>query len=226
MRRLGSLVTRVADEVRVPAGSALAVDRDLFARRMTRGDRGAAARHASTARRCTASPTTRVDDPRHRAAHRRRAGRRRGGLRRPERTSTSTTPSARSSTPTRSTSTTAFRASRYGKGGDDYLNCPLDAAQYDAFYDGAHGCGVRDAARLRARALLRGLPAGRGDRLARPRHAALRADEAGGPRRPAHRAAAATRWCSCARTTSRPATGRSSASRPSSSGASSSGSSA
>jgi methylenetetrahydrofolate--tRNA-(uracil-5-)-methyltransferase len=27
----------------------------------------------------------------------------------------------------------AFRASRYGKGGDDYINCPLDAAQYDAF---------------------------------------------------------------------------------------------
>src|SRR4051812_35814364 len=35
MRRLGSLVIRVADEVRVPAGSALAVDRGLFARRVT-----------------------------------------------------------------------------------------------------------------------------------------------------------------------------------------------
>src|SRR6185503_19128362 len=35
MRRMGSLVLRVADSVRVPAGSALAVDRDLFARRMT-----------------------------------------------------------------------------------------------------------------------------------------------------------------------------------------------
>jgi methylenetetrahydrofolate--tRNA-(uracil-5-)-methyltransferase len=35
MRRLGSLVARVADAVRVPAGSALAVDRALFARRMT-----------------------------------------------------------------------------------------------------------------------------------------------------------------------------------------------
>jgi methylenetetrahydrofolate--tRNA-(uracil-5-)-methyltransferase len=28
-----------------------------------------------------------------------------------------------------------FRASRYGKGGDDYLNCPMDQATYDAFYD-------------------------------------------------------------------------------------------
>jgi folate-dependent tRNA-U54 methylase TrmFO/GidA len=35
MRRLGSIVVRVADSVRVPAGSALAVDRSLFARRLT-----------------------------------------------------------------------------------------------------------------------------------------------------------------------------------------------
>jgi methylenetetrahydrofolate--tRNA-(uracil-5-)-methyltransferase len=28
-----------------------------------------------------------------------------------------------------------FRQSRYDRGGDDYLNCPLDAHQYDAFYD-------------------------------------------------------------------------------------------
>src|SRR4051812_20831779 len=35
MRRLGSLVMRVADSVRVPAGAALAVDRDKFAEYMT-----------------------------------------------------------------------------------------------------------------------------------------------------------------------------------------------
>lgn len=29
---------------------------------------------------------------------------------------------------------TAFRAARYGKGGDDYLNCPLDEEQYAQFY--------------------------------------------------------------------------------------------
>ncbi len=28
-----------------------------------------------------------------------------------------------------------FRAARYGKGGDDYLNCPLDREQYEAFVD-------------------------------------------------------------------------------------------
>ncbi len=36
MRRLGSLVMRIADECRVPAGAALAVDRDRFAQGVTR----------------------------------------------------------------------------------------------------------------------------------------------------------------------------------------------
>ena len=35
LRRLGSLLMRVADETRIPAGHALAVDRDLFSRRVT-----------------------------------------------------------------------------------------------------------------------------------------------------------------------------------------------
>src|SRR5438105_4336954 len=35
MRRLGSLVMMAADETRVPAGAALAVDRDLFSSRVT-----------------------------------------------------------------------------------------------------------------------------------------------------------------------------------------------
>jgi methylenetetrahydrofolate--tRNA-(uracil-5-)-methyltransferase len=32
-----------------------------------------------------------------------------------------------------------FRASRYGKGGEDYLNCPLDEAEYRAFHDSLMG---------------------------------------------------------------------------------------
>lgn len=28
-----------------------------------------------------------------------------------------------------------YRASRYGKGGDDYINCPMDKEEYEAFYD-------------------------------------------------------------------------------------------
>lgn len=31
--------------------------------------------------------------------------------------------------------TKAFRASRYGKGTDDYINCPMDKEQYDRFYN-------------------------------------------------------------------------------------------
>lgn len=31
--------------------------------------------------------------------------------------------------------TKAFRASRYGKGTDDYINCPMDRNQYDIFYN-------------------------------------------------------------------------------------------
>ena len=62
--------------------------------------------------------------------------------------------------------------------------------------------------------VLRGVPADRGDGRAGRRHAALRADEAGGPARPAHRPAARTRWCSCAGTTWRRRTGTWSASRP------------
>jgi methylenetetrahydrofolate--tRNA-(uracil-5-)-methyltransferase len=29
----------------------------------------------------------------------------------------------------------AFKAARYGKGGDDYINCPMDRGQYERFYD-------------------------------------------------------------------------------------------
>src|SRR2546429_6904074 len=35
LRRLGSILIRIADAVRVPAGSALAVDRQLFSERVT-----------------------------------------------------------------------------------------------------------------------------------------------------------------------------------------------
>ena len=34
-----------------------------------------------------------------------------------------------------------FRASRYGKGSDDYINCPMDKNEYDAFYDALIAAG-------------------------------------------------------------------------------------
>jgi methylenetetrahydrofolate--tRNA-(uracil-5-)-methyltransferase len=133
MRRMDSLIVRVADAVRVPAGSALAVDRGLFAQRVT----------AAVA----ALPGVRVE---------------RGEVRRiPEDpVSIVATGPLTSAALAAEIATFAgenhlyfydavspvieaesidfdrvFRASRYGKGGDDYVNCPLTEAEYAAFYE-------------------------------------------------------------------------------------------
>ena len=37
--------------------------------------------------------------------------------------------------------TIAFKAARYGKGGDDYLNCPLNEEEYERFYTELTGAG-------------------------------------------------------------------------------------
>ncbi len=37
-----------------------------------------------------------------------------------------------------------FRASRYGRGTDDYLNCPMSEAEYDAFYDALVGAELAE----------------------------------------------------------------------------------
>ncbi len=132
MRRLGSLVIRVADEVRVPAGSALAVDRGLFARRITEAVASLpqVAIHRQEVPRLPDDPVAIVAT---------------GPL-------TSEALAAEVAafvgqshlyfydavSPVVEADTIdlerTFRASRYGKGGDDYVNCPLDEAEYDAFY--------------------------------------------------------------------------------------------
>ena len=79
-------------------------------------------------------------------------------------------------------------AARWDKGGKDYINCPMDREQYEAFVaalerrrkDRVQGVGE-------GHALLRRLHADRGDGVARARDLALRPDEAGRPRRSAHR---------------------------------------
>ena len=133
LRALGSLLLPCADLARVPGGTALAVDREVFSQavheRVTRasqhqvvrerGGRAAVARHRGD----------RAADlaPAHRARSSRGWGRRR---------SRSTTPSRRSSRPSRSTIERLYALSRYGKGeGDDYLNAPMDARRYEAFID-------------------------------------------------------------------------------------------
>jgi methylenetetrahydrofolate--tRNA-(uracil-5-)-methyltransferase len=132
MRRLGSLVVQVADAVRVPAGSALAVDRALFARRLTEAIESLP---QVTLRR---EEVLRIpDDPLAIVAT--------GPL-----TSDALAADVAAfvgqahlhffdavSPVVEADSIDlqrAFRAARYGKGGDDYLNCALDEQQYRAFH--------------------------------------------------------------------------------------------
>ena len=132
MRRLDSLVLHVADAVRVPAGSALAVDRELFARRITetltalpevtlqRGEVEAiptdpiaiVATGPLTSSALAADIATFVGQD---ALYFYDA--------------VSPVVDAETIDLTRT-----FRASRYGKGGDDYVNCPLSEEEYRDFY--------------------------------------------------------------------------------------------
>ena len=133
MRRLNSLIIRVADDVRVPAGSAIAVDRDQFSQRITR----ALEEHPNIRilheeikdipTDCVCVIAT-------------------GPL-----TSDSLAHSIRDLTHEKSLyfydaispiidadsidMDRVFRASRYDKGTADYLNCPMEKATYDLFYD-------------------------------------------------------------------------------------------
>lgn len=133
MRRLNSLVIRAADEVRVPAGSALAVDREQFARRITQvleshpNVRIIREEVTEIPADCVCIVAT-------------------GPL-----TSDRLAAAIRSLTHSNHlyffdaispildadsiNMDVVFRASRYDKGGADYLNCPMDQAAYDAFYD-------------------------------------------------------------------------------------------
>ncbi len=137
MRRLDSLILRIADSVRVPAGSALAVDRGQFAQRVTEAIQalpGVTIRRAE-ARSIPAGAVVIVAT---------------GPL-------TSDALAAEIAgfvgqghlhfydavSPVVDAETIdfakTFRASRYGKGGDDYVNCPLSHDEYAAFYAALRG---------------------------------------------------------------------------------------
>ncbi|HXV68875.1 MAG TPA: methylenetetrahydrofolate--tRNA-(uracil(54)-C(5))-methyltransferase (FADH(2)-oxidizing) TrmFO [Nitrospira sp.] len=133
MRRLGSLIMTSAEQARVPAGSALAVDRDQFSQHITRaleGHPNVRILHEEIAdipTDCVCIIAT-------------------GPL-----TSDKLSRAIRAVTQSQHLyffdaispiidadsidMDIVFRASRYGKGGDDYLNCPMTDAQYDVFYD-------------------------------------------------------------------------------------------
>jgi methylenetetrahydrofolate--tRNA-(uracil-5-)-methyltransferase len=132
MRRMGSLVIRIADEVRVPAGSALAVDRGLFSRRITEAIEALpeveihrqevpAIPEAAVAIVATGPLTSDALAAQIAAFV--------GQAHLYFYDAVSPVVEADSIDFDRT-----FRASRYGKGGDDYVNCPLDEAEYAAFY--------------------------------------------------------------------------------------------
>jgi len=133
MRRMGSLVMRVADEVKVPAGSALAVDRELFAQRMTE------AIAALPGVRILRAEVPRIPDdpvaivatgPLTSEALAQEIAAFVGQAHLYFYDAVSPVLEADSIDMER-----VFRASRYGKGGDDYLNCPLSEEDYRAFYE-------------------------------------------------------------------------------------------
>jgi methylenetetrahydrofolate--tRNA-(uracil-5-)-methyltransferase len=130
MRELGSLVMRIADGSRVPAGACLAVDRESFAAGMTRAVGG-----LSTVRlvreEVSAIPpglTILATGPLTSPALSEDLQRVLGITHlyfydaiAPIITADSLDMQV------------AWKASRYDKGGEDYVNCPLDRAQYEAF---------------------------------------------------------------------------------------------
>jgi len=133
MRRLGSLIIASAEQARVPAGSALAVDRDQFSLKITQ----ALESHPNVRvlhEEITEIPTDCLCI-----------------------IATGPLTSDKLSSAIRAVTQShhlyffdaispiidaesinmdiVFAASRYDKGGADYLNCPMDDAQYNAFYD-------------------------------------------------------------------------------------------
>jgi len=128
MRRLGSLVMAVADRTQVPAGAALAVDRELFAGGLTRAiedePRVCLHREEVTAldpARVTILATGPLTSPALSQALEALLGQTHLYF---------YDAIAPIVTAESIDMDVAYRASRYGKGGDDYVNCPLDREAY------------------------------------------------------------------------------------------------
>jgi methylenetetrahydrofolate--tRNA-(uracil-5-)-methyltransferase len=132
MRRLGSLVMRIGDATRVPAGACLAVDRTHFAEQLT------AAVEALPRVRIVRDEVTEIPPGLTILAS--------GPLTSPALSQalarvlgTAHLYFYDAIAPIVATDSidmsVAWKASRYGKGGEDYINCPLDRSQYYAFVD-------------------------------------------------------------------------------------------
>ncbi len=132
MRRVDSLILAIADRTTVPAGAALAVDRVRFAEGVTR----AVAEHpqitlhraelAEIPEGVTIVATGPLTSPALSSALERLFG---------ERHLYFYDAIAPIVTFDSIDMTVAYKASRYGKGGDDYVNCPMNCEEYYAFVD-------------------------------------------------------------------------------------------
>ncbi len=132
MRRLGSLTIAVADRTRVPAGAALAVDRERFAGEVTRALSAhpmvevVRAEVTALPEGVTLVATGPLTSPALAAELSKLTGPRRLYF------YDAIAPIVVAESIDEGI---AFRASRYGKGGDDYINCPMTQAQYETFVD-------------------------------------------------------------------------------------------
>lgn len=129
MRVIGSLVMDAADYAEIPAGGALAVDRDRFADFITRKLNG----HENIAVICAeaeeipAAPCIVATGPLTSGELAGDIARKTGGALHFYDASAPIV--SRDSVDT----DRAFFGDRYGKGGDDYLNCPMDKEEYERF---------------------------------------------------------------------------------------------
>jgi len=137
MRSLGSLIIKIADEVRVPAGMALAVDRELFSQKITEALSGhpnirilREEIHDIPEDALCVIATGPLTSPKLSEAIR-------------QLTQSKHLYFFDAISPIVDTDSLdmekIFRASRYGKGTADYLNCPMDRQAYDQFYDALMG---------------------------------------------------------------------------------------
>lgn len=132
MRTLGSLLLSCAEDTRVPAGSALAVDRDLFAEKVTRIIENhphieviRQERTTIPADELTVIATGPLTSDRLWMNLHQLTGRENLFF------YDAVAPSVTAESLDMSK---VYRASRYGKGSDDYLNCPLTKEEYERFY--------------------------------------------------------------------------------------------
>ena len=157
MRRLGSLVMRAAEPARVPAGAALAVDRESFRETVTRALAGHPLITFVREEVAAVPPQSAPGDAghhRHGPADLRRAVAPIQRVRGRASTCTSTTRSVRSCWPSRSTGRKVFRASRWGRslrrdpaGGGSARTETAPGVALETASDGARAgpaCGVDD----------------------------------------------------------------------------------